>query len=150
MCIPQGCQLDNHSVCSCHFFSPGYSRGIVTNATSSAKRWYHREGQGVYHLFFFVAIHIIHVFIVAWLFRSMDWQFMIIVSTSLICLAIIILRTPIYLQRPVAFCLFAVSLVIDSYALTPTAGLEWFVPFLFLKLLISHLLREEPYMPDKE
>ncbi|HQH42569.1 MAG TPA: hypothetical protein PLJ17_02130 [Syntrophorhabdaceae bacterium] len=123
--------------------------GIVTNATSSAKRWYHRPGQGAWSLFFFVALHIIHIFIVAWLFRSMDWQFMVIMSTCLLCMAIVILRTPLYLQRPVALCLFAVSLVIDSYVLTPTYGLEWFIPFLFLKLLISHLLREEPYMPDR-
>ncbi len=29
-------------------------------------------------------------------------------------------------------------------------GLEGFVPFLYLKLLVSHILREEPYRPEDE
>jgi hypothetical protein len=33
---------------------------------------------------------------------------------------------------------------------TPTPGLEWVVPFLFLKLLLSHLLKEAPYRPATE
>jgi hypothetical protein len=27
----------------------------------------------------------------------------------------------------------------------PGKGLEWFIPLLFIKLLISHLIRDEPY-----
>jgi len=27
-------------------------------------------------------------------------------------------------------------------------GLEWFLPLFYLKLLISHVLREEPYRPE--
>ena len=41
--------------------------GVVTNATSSAKRWYHRAGQGARQHLQFVALHIVHVIIVAWL-----------------------------------------------------------------------------------
>lgn len=30
------------------------------------------------------------------------------------------------------------------YVATPPAGLEWFPIFLYIKLLVSHLVREEP------
>jgi hypothetical protein len=43
--------------------------GIITNATSSAKRWYHRPGQGFKEHFNFIALHIGYLFLVAWLFR---------------------------------------------------------------------------------
>ncbi len=121
--------------------------GIVTNATSAAKRWYHREGQGAGRHFGFVAVHLVHVFLVAWLFRAMDWMFFGVVSVCLLGAAAIILRVPLYLQRPVAMGLFAFSLPLTLYVLAPIIGLEWFVPFLFLKLLVRHVLREEPYRP---
>lgn len=121
--------------------------GIVTNATSSAKRWYHREGQGFWRHFGFTSLHIVHIFLVAWLFRDMDWHFLVLGSIFLLTAATLILKTPLYLQRPVALFLFAMSLPLTQYAFSPTPGLEWFLPFLFLKLLVSHLLREEPYRP---
>jgi hypothetical protein len=124
--------------------------GIVTNATSSAKRWYHRAGQGFSAHLGFVAVHLVHIFVVAWLFRGMDWFFFGAVSTYLLAAAVVILKTPLYLQRPVALGIFALSIPLSLYALSPTPGMEWFVPFLALKLLVSHLLREEPYRPAGE
>ncbi len=121
--------------------------GIVTNATSSAKRWYHREGQGFWRHLGFTALHTGHIFLVAWLFRDMDWHFLTLGSIFLLAAATLILKTPLYLQRPVALFLFAMSLPLTQYAFSPTPGLEWFLPFLFPKLLVSHLLREEPYRP---
>lgn len=121
--------------------------GIVTNAASSAKRWYHREGRGFRAHFGFVAFHVVYVFLVAWLFRSMDWGFFGAVSLYLLVAAYLVLKTPLYLQRPLAFGLLAFSFLLSLYAFAPTPGLEWFVPFLFLKLIVSHLLREEPYRP---
>ncbi|MHA1379184.1 MAG: hypothetical protein ACTSRG_12450 [Candidatus Helarchaeota archaeon] len=38
----------------------------------------------------------------------------------------------------------------NLYIFTPTIGLEWFVPVFFCKLLIAHILREEPYRPENE
>lgn len=124
--------------------------GIITNATSSAKRWYHRPGQGFSQHLVFVVIHVVHVFVVAWLFRSHDWPFFGIVSAYLLVASVIILHTPQYLQRPVALMLFALTLLINTYTLTSTVGLEWFVPFFYLKLLVSHLLKEAPYQPAGE
>lgn len=122
--------------------------GVLTNATATAKRWYHRPGQGWRQHLTFVSIHIIHIGLVALLFRGGDWGFFVLVSGYLLMAAIAILRSPLYLQRPVALGLYGLALLGDRYLLSPTLGLEWFVPFLMLKLLVSHLLAEVPSRPE--
>lgn len=52
---------------------------------------------------------------------------------------------PLYLQRAVARLLFVGALLLNIYGLPPTAGLEWFVPVFFLKLIVSYLPKEAPY-----
>ena len=124
--------------------------GITTNATSSAKRWYHRDGQGFREHFSFIAPHAIYIFLVAWLFRSMDWLYFAVMTAYLLGAALIVLKTPLYMQRPVAFGALALSLLMNTYVFSPVHGLEWFFPFLCFKLLVSHALREEPYRPAHE
>ena len=121
--------------------------GIVTNATSTAKRWYHRKGQGFRAHLGFVALHVVHIVLVARLFRGggVDWTYAAVMSLYLLGAAVAILKTPLYLQRAVALGLFAASIPLNAYAFPTTAGLEWFIPFLFLKLLVSHLLKEAPF-----
>lgn len=122
--------------------------GVLTNATSSAKRWFHRDGQTWQHHLVFVSIHIFHIFLVALLFRGSDWSFLAIASSYLIGASVLILKTPLYLQRPVAFGLYGLALLGNSYLFAPTVGLEWFLPLFFLKILISHLLKKAPYRPE--
>lgn len=123
--------------------------GIITNATSAAKRWYHRAGQeGLAAHLPFVAVHGIHLLIVAAIFRSMDWGFFIVLYGYLLLAAVIILRMPLYLQRPVSLMLFCGGFVLGQYVFTPVPGLEWFIPFFYLKLLVSHLLKEAPFTPE--
>lgn len=124
--------------------------GIVTNATSSAKRWYHRDGQGFGDHFGFIAFHVVYIILVSWLFRSMDWLYLFVMSAYLLVSAYVILKSPLYIRRPVAFSVFVIAYLIDAYIFVPTPGLEWFIPFLILKLLVSHALREEPYRPVQE
>jgi hypothetical protein len=124
--------------------------GIITNATSSAKRWYHRPGQGFKEHYSFIALHVGYLFLVAWLFRSMDWAYFGVISAILLLAAFIVLRVPLYLRRPLAFGMVVITLLINSYGFSPTVGLEWFIPFLFIKLIASHALREEPYRPESE
>jgi hypothetical protein len=123
--------------------------GIVTNATSSAKRWYHRPGQGFKQHYSFIALHVAYLFLVALLFRSMDWTYFGMLSFGLLLTAFIVLRAPLYLRRPLAFGMIVIALLVNSYGFSPTVGLEWFVPFLFIKLIASHALREEPYRPER-
>jgi hypothetical protein len=123
--------------------------GIITNATSAAKRWYHRPGQdGLRPHMTFIAVHAVHLLAVAALFRGMDWAFFGVMLGYLLAAAVAILWTPLYLQRPLAFMLYCGAFLLGAYVFPPTPGLEWFVPFFFLKLLVSHLLKEAPYTPD--
>ncbi|MDJ0799648.1 MAG: hypothetical protein QNJ51_23015 [Calothrix sp. MO_167.B12] len=116
--------------------------GVLTNATSAAKRWYHRPGQGWQQHLGFVSIHIVHVLLVAWLFRGGDWGFFLGISSYLLGASVLILGSPLYLQRPLAMGLYGLVLLSDRYLFSPTLGLEWFLPLFFLKILVSHLVRE--------
>lgn len=60
----------------------------------------------------------------------------------LLIAAAIILVVPLYLKRPAAFVLYCVALLGSLYALNAHAGLEWFAPSFFLKLMVAHLLPE--------
>ena len=122
--------------------------GVLTNATAAAKRWYHRPGQGWRQHMAFVSVHLFHIGLVALLFRGGDGLFFVGVSSYLMLAAGLILASPLYLQRPIALGLYGLVLVCDRILFTPTPGLEWFLPLFFLKLLISHLLKESPYCPD--
>jgi len=123
--------------------------GVVTNATSAAKRWYHREGQGFRQHFIFVLIHVLQPFLVVVFFRPDDWTFLAVVYGYLLLSSLLIMAMPLYLQRPVAMTLLMGAFLIHSYVLTPTAGLEWFIPLFYTKLLISHLLPETAYTPEQ-
>ena len=122
--------------------------GILTNATAAAKRWYHRPDQGWRQHMTFVTVHLFHIGLVALLFRGGDVRFFMGVSSYLLLAAGLILRSPLYLQRPIALGLYSLALLGNLYLFAPTPGLEWFLPLFFLKLLISHLLNEMPYQPS--
>ncbi|MGD1911209.1 MAG: hypothetical protein ACFB2X_10230 [Rivularia sp. (in: cyanobacteria)] len=131
------------------FFGFDLVGGVLTNATSSAKRWYHRKGQGWQQHFAFVCLHIVHIFLVAKIIREGDWEFFLGTSMYLLGASVIILRSPLYLQRPVALLLYGLALLGNCYLFSPTPGLEWFVPLFFLKILVSHLLSDAPLHPGE-
>jgi len=124
--------------------------GIVTNATSSAKRWYHREGEGFRQHLGFILPHGAQIFLVSWLFLGVDWIFFGVFYGYLIVASLIILWAPLYLERPLALLLYCGAVLLNRYAFTATVGMEWFIPFFFMKLLVSHLVKEAPYRPKDE
>ncbi|CDN14541.1 hypothetical protein RintRC_1367 [Richelia intracellularis] len=71
-----------------------------------------------------------------------------VVFSYLLMASMVVLRSPLYLQRPVALGLYTLGKVGVRYLLSHTLGLEWFLPFFMLKLLVSHLLAEFPYPTD--
>jgi hypothetical protein len=95
----------------------------------------------------FVALHI-YPFLVAWLFRAGDWGYAIVAYGYLLAAAVLIVLAPRYLKRPVALFLFLGGLALDQLVLTPTPGLTWFLPLLYLKLLVSHAVPEAPFRPE--
>jgi hypothetical protein len=119
--------------------------GISTNATSAAKRWYHRPGRGFAPHFGFAALHVSYIFFVAWLFSPVWFKFFLTHSVFLILSAILILTVRPYLRRSVSLLLLSAGILLSLYVASPPAGMEWFPPFLYTKLLVSHLVREEPY-----
>lgn len=122
------------------------SGGIITNATSTAKRWYHRAGQGWRQHLAFVLPHGAHLALLAWLFPGVGWLFALFSYLYLIAATLGVLFTPLYLQRPLALIAYAGALLLNA-ALAPPLALAWFVPLLFLKLLVAHLLKEAPFRP---
>ena len=122
--------------------------GIITNSTSSAKRWYHRQGQGFWQHMGFISIHVLHLSLVAYLFQP-SWIWLGTNCAILMLAAAVILLCPLYLQRTVSLALFSLALLISIY-IFPVSGFEWFLPLFYLKLLVAHLPVEEPYRPLKE
>lgn len=124
--------------------------GVITNATSAAKRWYHREGQGFRQHMIFILIHVLQPALVVLFFDAGTWPFLLGSFGYLVVASALILLTPLYLQRPLAALLLIVGFLLALYALPAPPGFEWFLPVYYTKLLSSHLLREEPYRPVTE
>jgi hypothetical protein len=123
--------------------------GVVCNATSPAKRWYHRPGQGFRQHFSFIVFHAFHPALLALFFAPFTWLDFVLVYGFLLISAFVLLRVPLYLQRPTAFGLFALSMILGAFLVTPLAGFAWFLPIFYAKLLLAHLIREEPYRPAR-
>ena len=117
--------------------------GAVCNATDTTKRWYHRPGATWVQHIAFILPHLLHVAMVSWLFRDpmgFDWNYFGSITSYLFFAAAIVLAIPSYLKRPVAAGLYLIVIAIGLYRVGSTFGVEWFIPALFLKLLIGHLV----------
>jgi len=120
--------------------------GVITNATSAAKRWYHRPGQGPGAHLAFVLPHGAHLALLAWAFPEMGWSFALACFLYLVAAAGLVLLAPLYLQRPLALAVYVGALLLNL-VLAPPAALAWVAPVFFLKLLVAHLLKEAPFRP---
>lgn len=125
--------------------------GVVANATSATKRWYHRPGSTIWGHVIFLLPHVGHVALVAWLFLNGNWRYFVAVVTLTAAAAGGVLVSPARLKCPVAVGLCLAGMGGWYYLLGPTLGLEWFVPALLLKLVGGHLVpdgsgvRAEPH-----
>jgi hypothetical protein len=122
--------------------------GVSANASNSAKGWFHRPGQGARQHLLFVFAHV-HPFVLALAFPPFGWGAAAALYSYLLAASLAIVLVPLYLKRPVAFVTYCGALLVGLYAIGAPAGLEWFAPFFFLKLLVAHLLPEEAYRPAK-
>ncbi|WP_162906567.1 hypothetical protein [Algihabitans albus] len=119
--------------------------GAVCNMTDTTKRWYHRSGRTAKDHLTFIGLHLLHIALVAWMFRGpeFDWRFMIFIGGWLLVSALTVLSIPDLLKRPAAVTLYLIAFAAALYAVGPTPGLEWFVPILFTKLLLGHAVPPE-------
>lgn len=116
--------------------------GVVTNATATAKRWFHRPGQGFVEHLGFVLLHIVHIAVISFLAMDAEWRYLAGASAVLVVGALVILLTPGRLKRPVAMAVYAVVLVSHRGFLPIPPGFEWFTSVFFLKLFVCHLVPE--------
>lgn len=123
--------------------------GPATLATSSAKRWYHRASSTLTDHLKFVSAHILQIGLVAHFFRDGDWLWLTAISTGVIVSSTLVLITTLRYQRTVAYILSCFGIALGVSLFDPTPGLAWFVPVLFIKLVIAHSSVEEPYV-DQE
>jgi hypothetical protein len=42
------------------------------------------------------------------------------------------------------------AVLVNSYVITVIPGFEWFLPVFILKLVVGHIIREEPYRPEPD
>ncbi|MBJ7538717.1 hypothetical protein [Marinomonas transparens] len=133
--------------CLCGLLAFDIAGGVITNSTSSAKRWYHRKEQTFSKHFSFVVLHLFHLLLVSWVYLSLDLLWVGYSGGYLLVAAIIILLVPQYLQRTISLLFYAIAVLLVLYAFETPYGLEWFLPLFYLKLLVSHLVKEEPYRP---
>ncbi len=125
----------------------GIVGGIITNATSSPKRWYHRKGMGFKQHMSFISPHFVQLILFSWAFLDFDRLWILLTGGYMALACTVVLKTPLYLQRPIALTAYSTGLVLSLYVFDSASGLEWFLPLFYLKLLVSHILREEPYRP---
>jgi hypothetical protein len=133
------------------------SGGVVANSLNSCKRFFHAPPEGeeprYVRLFrnelFFAALHVHPVIVAAFLpegrlLTGVFWY-------ALLQLCVLIVRmVPLYLKRPVSFLLISIAVVVELYLMPFSTAFAWLVPFLFLKIVYGHGVREEPYRPSSE
>ena len=132
------------------FFALDMVGGIATNLTSAAKRWNFREGNGFKQHMTFVGLHIVQLTMLSYFFLDFDILWIATIYGFLMLSCAFILMFPLYLQRPVSGMVYSLALVLSLYLFKSPEHLEWFLPLFFFKLLISHVVQEEPYRPENQ
>jgi hypothetical protein len=111
-----------------------FAGGVVTNATTAAKRWFHRPGRGRARAAFYVG-HV-HPLVLPLVF-SVGWVPATALYVGMLASVAVVERSPRAIAQPVAFGLVGAGLVLAGAASWP-AGLEWFAPVYLLKLVGAH------------
>ncbi|MCL3861008.1 hypothetical protein [Actinotalea sp. K2] len=118
--------------------------GVLTNATNSAKRWYHRDRPGAARArLVFVGAHVIHLAALGLVVpHGLVWS--AANAVLLLAGAALVEAVPVEVRRPVAMVALLAAVTINLVLLPLPTALAWVVPFLFLKLLVCHLVPEAP------
>lgn len=133
------------------FFAFDVGGGAIANHLNAAKRFYHAPGSADDRLIIrwarnsllFASAHV-HAIIAAAVFSpdalwiGCGWYVGMMVSAALVT------RAPLTLARPVAALSVATAIVISLHV-PFIDGLEWLPGLLFLKIVLGHVVREEPY-----
>jgi hypothetical protein len=118
--------------------------GVLSNATNAAKRWYHRPGSRSRTRLAFVGAHLLHLGVVAFVVLPGDWRWLLVNAAALLAGAGLVEAVPLVVKRPVAMAAFMAAVLVNLALFPLPAGLAWFAPLFFLKLLVCHLVPEAP------
>lgn len=121
--------------------------GVITNSTSSAKRWFHRGSQGPRQHLAFACLHVLHFLLIALLFANSSLTWFLGASFYLVIASLLVVYAPPYLQRPIGAAATSIGIGYSLLVLPQIEGLQWVLPIFYLKILGAHLTREEPYRP---
>ena len=137
------------------FFAYDIGGGAVANMLNSCKRFYHTPATAPEGAFIraaknvrvFTAIHVHPIIAAAILGGSMSnaftWYVVLQISVW------VVLAAPLYLRRPLSTLLTVLAVITASSLLPLGTGLEWFIPCLFIKMVMGHAVQEEPYAPSQ-
>lgn len=131
--------------------------GMVANALNSCKRFYHSQPGSAEPAYFtwlrrprlFTALHV-YPCLVALAFPGgslaigIGWYALVLVA------ALSVQRVPTYLQRPVAVAWLLLTILLNAYLIPAPTGFEWMGPVLVAKIVVGHMVVEEPYRPLAE
>lgn len=131
--------------------------GLVANSLNSCKRFYHtppKDDEPSYtpilkNHFLFAIFHI-YPLLASLLFGNGNFFYGVFWYILLIVYGWIVIKTPLYLKRPVAFLTILIALLLNYYAIPVIPGFAWLAPALFIKILYGYLVPEEPYRPLNE
>lgn len=125
--------------------------GAVANMLNSCKRLYHspprpEDGailRALKNPRLFTALHV-HPLLIVWAFggslaHAAIWYLLLQVAVWGV------LAAPLYLRRALATAVSMLAIISAPLAWPLGTGLDWVVPALFVKLVLAHAVREEPY-----
>jgi len=125
--------------------------GAVANMLNSCKRLYHSpprpEDGAVLRALknprVFTALHV-HPLLIVWAFggslaNAASWYVLLQVAVWGV------LAAPLYLRRALATAVSMLAILCEPLVLPLGPVLGWVVPALFVKLVLAHAVREEPY-----
>ncbi|WP_242344582.1 hypothetical protein [Anaeromyxobacter terrae] len=116
-----------------------FSGGVVSNATSAAKRSVHRPGRTRSRALFYAA-HV-HPLVLPLAF-SVPWTAAAALYAGMLAAAALVELAPRAVAQPVAFAAVAAGLFLACGAGWPI-GLEWFAPVYLLKLVGAYAVPPE-------
>lgn len=116
--------------------------GAVVNATTAAKRHFHRPDRGHWHQLAFVAAHV-QPFLLALAVPGFGWAAAGVGYGLALAGAVAVLAASPRLRRPLAFAITALGGVTALLVAPVPAFLAWVTPVLLIKLLLGHILPEE-------
>lgn len=113
--------------------------GIVTSATVSGHRWFHRAQRTRGDHVLFAALHGVHLAVVWGVYLNHAALWLPITFAMLLVGTAAIVWTPPYMQRPVSLLVYAVAVWVVAALPAWPAGMSWFLPLFYLKLFVAYL-----------